>query len=128
MNRCLKCDSPEGSIHKAACPFVGIVQLSDTDQFINREKASELLKHTEQLINGDRARDYGDPHESFEKIAKLWSTYLHHDISVTDVGMMMILLKVARNGRGRNKPDNFVDICGYASLTGSQVFKNDNSK
>jgi len=95
---------------------------------ISREKASELLKHTEELINGERARDYGEPHQSFEKIAKLWSTYLHYDITITDVGMMMILLKVARNGRGKNKADNFVDICGYASLTGSEFFKNDDSK
>lgn len=95
---------------------------------ISRQKASELLKYTEQLINGERAQDYGEPHQSFEKIAKLWSTYLHHEISVTDVGIMMILLKVARNGRGKNKPDNFVDICGYASLTGSEYFKNDDSK
>lgn len=133
---CLGCGANYNEKHRKDCPvyypYAPSVSKSENvnivDNPINREKASELLKHTEQLINGDRARDYGDPHESFEKIAKLWSTYLHHDISVTDVGMMMILLKVARNGRGRNKPDNFVDICGYASLTGSQVFKNDNSK
>lgn len=95
---------------------------------LSREKAAELLRHTEQLINGERARDYGEPHQSFEKIAKLWSTYLHHEITITDVGMMMILLKVARNGRGKNKADNFVDICGYASLVGSEVFNNDSSK
>lgn len=92
---------------------------------LSRQKASELLKHTEQLINGERAQDYGEPHSSFEKIAKLWSTYLHTEITVTDVGMLMILLKVARNGRGKNKSDNFVDICGYASLVGSECFKNE---
>jgi len=89
---------------------------------LSRDKASKLLKYTEQLINGERAQAYGEPHQSFEKIAKLWSTYLHHEISITDVGMMMILLKVARNGRGNNKDDNFIDICGYASLVGSECF------
>lgn len=90
---------------------------------ITRQKAAELLAHTSELINGERSRDYGEPQQSFENIAQLWSTYLHTEITVTDVGMMMILLKVARNGRGKDKDDNFIDICGYASLAGSAVFK-----
>lgn len=125
---CPECGCAEGELHIPICPYYWTEPGVSVETRISREKASELLKHTEQLINGERAKDYGEPHQSFEKIAKFWSTYLHHEITVTDVGIMMILLKVARNGRGKNKPDNFVDICGYASLTGSQVFKNDNSK
>ena len=90
---------------------------------LDRKKAAELLAHTSELINGERAQAYGEPQQSFERIASLWSTYLHLPITVTDVGMMMILLKVARNGRGKDKDDNFVDICGYASLVGSAVFE-----
>ena len=123
MSKCSSCGAKFGELHNDNCEWLISLRDQSLSPTITREKASELLKHTEELINGERARDYGDPHESFEKIAKLWSTYLHHELTVTDVGMMMILLKVARNGRGRNKPDNFVDICGYAALTGSQVFK-----
>ena len=90
---------------------------------LSRERAAELLKEAAELINGERAKNYGEPQQSFENIAKLWSTYLGIEISVTDVGMLMILLKVSRNGRNRFKRDNFVDICGYASLIGSE---NDN--
>lgn len=90
---------------------------------LDRQKAADLLAYASELINGERARDYGEPQQSFKKIAMLWSTYLHQEITVTDVGMMMILLKVARNGRGKDKDDNFIDICGYASLAGSAVFK-----
>ena len=92
------------------------------DTPLSREKAADLLNHVKDLINGPRAQDYGPPQASFKKIAELWSIYLHTQITVTDVGMMMILLKVARNGRGKNKPDNFVDICGYSALTGSSCF------
>mgnify|MGYP000237464448 CR=1 FL=1 len=133
FGNCPSCGAGPGELHSDNCKFlIGGPKGADPEptyspreNVITRDKASELLKHTEELINGDRAKDYGDPHQSFQKIANLWSTYLHDEITVTDVGMMMILLKVARNGRGRNKPDNFVDICGYASLTGSQVFSKD---
>jgi hypothetical protein len=89
---------------------------------LSRQRAAELLAYTSEIINGERAQAYGEPQQSFEKIANLWSTYLHTEISITDVGMMMILLKVARNGRGKDKDDNFIDICGYASLVGSASF------
>jgi hypothetical protein len=92
---------------------------------LSRKRAAELLMHAAELINGQRAQDYGEPQQSFENIARLWSTYLHQEITVTDVGMMMILLKVSRNQRGKDKQDNFVDICGYASLVGSRIFNNE---
>ncbi len=134
---CYICGASQAEHHREGCTYLIGVKSPDVDpiqkvdeipNMISRQKAAELLAYTSELINGERAKDYGEPHQSFEKIAKLWSTYLHTDISVTDVGMMMILLKVARNGRGKNKQDNFVDICGYASLAGSEFFKNDNSK
>lgn len=130
---CPYCGAQEGSEHKKSCRWfeaeihvtkpLDINMKENLKSIITRQKAAELLAHTSELINGERARDYGEPQQSFEKIAELWSTYLHQPISVTDVGMMMILLKVARNGRGKDKDDNFVDICGYASLAGSAVFK-----
>jgi hypothetical protein len=90
---------------------------------LSRKRAAELLTEAAGLINGPRAQAYGEPQQSFENIAKHWSTYLGHEITVTDVGMMMILLKVSRHGRDpiRHKRDNLVDICGYASLTGGHL-------
>lgn len=86
---------------------------------ISREKAAELLHDTADLIDGVKAREYGEPDPSFRAIAHYWQEYLGVNVTVMDVGMMMILLKVARNGRDRKKLDNFVDICGYAALIGS---------
>jgi len=87
---------------------------------LSRKRAAELLHDTADLIDGEKAKAYGEPEESFKTIADLWTTYLHHPISKTDVAILMILLKVARNGRGRFKQDNFVDICGYSALAGSE--------
>jgi hypothetical protein len=86
---------------------------------LSRERAAKLLMEAAELINGERAKNYGEPQQSFENIAKLWSVYLGIDISVTDVSMLMILLKVSRNRTGQQHRDNFVDICGYAGLGGS---------
>jgi Domain of unknown function (DUF6378) len=97
---------------------------------LSRQRAAELLKEAADLINGPRAQAYGEPQQSFENIAKHWSTYLDHEISVTDVGMMMILLKVSRNGRdpARSQRDNFVDICGYSALVGGHLPTDDEEK
>lgn len=78
---------------------------------INREK---LLDEARRIVCGDRDRQYGKPEDNFEKISKLWSYYLTYPISKGDVAMMMILLKVAREGE-KHKHDNLVDIAGYAA-------------
>ena len=88
---------------------------------LSRERAAQILMEAAELINGERAQNYGEPEQSFENIAAHWSTYLGIEITPIDVGMMMILLKVSRNGRNRYKRDNVVDICGYASLIGGIV-------
>jgi hypothetical protein len=85
---------------------------------LSRQRAAELLKEAAELINGERAKTYGEPQQSFENIARLWSAYLDRPISVYDVGMLMILLKVSR-GRNNFHRDNPIDICGYSSLVGS---------
>ena len=56
---------------------------------------------------------YDQPEDNFEITAKLWSAYLGNPIQPEDVGMMMILMKVASE-RYMRKKDNLVDIAGYA--------------
>lgn len=63
----------------------------------------------------DRAREYGDPEDSFGLIAALWSRYTERDISSADVAVMMILLKLARVEGNPRHMDSWVDIAGYAA-------------
>lgn len=86
---------------------------------LSRKRAAELLHDTADLIDGEKAKAYGEPDDSFNDIAGYWSRYLGTNISAFDVGIMMILMKVSRGGRTRFKKDNLVDICGYAALVGS---------
>jgi Domain of unknown function (DUF6378) len=65
--------------------------------------------------------DYGPPAENVERIARLWSIYLQeaadlpHELTGRDVGVLMVLLKVAREAN-QQKRDNLVDIAGWAAV------------
>ena len=82
-------------------------------------KRDEILHTASELINGDRAKDYGDAYLNHMRIADFWNSYLDHEIKLTptDVATMMMLLKIARL-INEYKEDSFVDICWYAALAG----------
>ena len=82
-------------------------------------KRSDVLYTADSLINGDRQNDYGEAHESFEAIARMWSAYLRTHIESRDVCQMMALLKIARLRNGPHD-DSSVDACGYLAL-GSEL-------
>ena len=80
-------------------------------------KRDNVLAEASELINGDRAADYGDATLNHMRIAEFWNNYIDHQLklSASDVAIMMILVKVARCMESF-KDDSFVDICGYAAL------------
>ena len=59
-------------------------------------KREELLEKAESLVNGPRAKHYGDAYENHERIAKLWSVVLGVDITVPQVYLCLNQLKVSR--------------------------------
>lgn len=76
-----------------------------------------FLDQAKSIVNGDRAKEYGDVNESFGRIAALWSAYLSTDeaaitVDKFDVAKMMILMKVSR-AKDTNHRDSYVDIAGY---------------
>ncbi|ALF02203.1 hypothetical protein SEA_LADYBIRD_62 [Mycobacterium phage LadyBird] len=77
-----------------------------------------ILTTAEEIINGQRAQDYGDAKENHVRIANLWNTYLQKPdlISHDDVAVMMILLKIARFMENGYHHDTVVDIAGYAGV------------
>ena len=82
-----------------------------------------ILDKAAYLIDGDRANDYGDAQDNFERIATYWNTHLGliELITPTDVGIMMTLLKVARLHGEVKSIDSFVDVCGYMALAGEMA-------
>lgn len=90
------------------------------------EKRESLLETANRLINGERAKDYGDVKQNFQQIADLWSVYLNRHVSPSqsnhlhyvhlkgeDVANLMILMKVSRAQNGFHL-DSYIDIAGYA--------------
>lgn len=81
-------------------------------------KRDEILDEAKHLVNGPRAKDYGEAYDNHERVAKLWSSVLNINVSVSQVYMCLLLLKVARLVVTPNHKDSWIDIAGYASLGG----------
>jgi len=81
-------------------------------------KRAEILSKAESLVNGPRAKEYGDAHENHARIAKMWSVLLDTEVSVEQVYQCMIAVKLARLTVTPEHEDSWVDICGYAALGG----------
>ena len=73
----------------------------------------DILEEALAITNGDRATDYGDMKESFDRIAELWSPILGVPVTAKQVALCMIQLKISRCLTS-DKRDNWVDIAGYA--------------
>ena len=76
----------------------------------------EVLDTAIKTVCEERQDSYGTPEDNFAIIADLWSGYLGDvRLDAEDVAIMMILLKIARIQTGKFKPDNYIDIAGYAA-------------
>lgn len=75
----------------------------------------ESLHEAARLISSERNVHYGPPSENFKRIADLWSVILGVRVSMEDVAMCMVALKMARYAsKSGYQPDTWIDIAGYA--------------
>ena len=91
-----------------------MVDIKDYDS-MNR---AYFLDKAEELINGQRAQDYGDARDNHQRIADIWSVILRQQITPEQVCACMIGLKLARLANDMKQDDTWVDIAGYAALGG----------
>lgn len=94
---------------------------ANTDIDEPNERAN-ILNTAKKLINGDRAKDYGDPNENFGRIANLWNAQFAHKLNqpltAQDVAYALIHLKMSRLANTPGHRDSLIDVCGYAALSG----------
>ena len=76
----------------------------------------DALKIAADLIDVERAADYGDARRNFAHVAHLWRDAFGWDVDVEQVPLAMILLKVARLTSNARHEDSWIDIAGYAAL------------
>ena len=86
-------------------------------------KREDVLKKAINLINGERANDYGNAYDNHNRIAQLWSVVLGIKVTAQTVALCLILVKVARLITSPNKLDSWIDIGGYTALGGEFVEK-----
>ena len=75
-------------------------------------KREEILQKAIELINVDRAADYGPAYENHKRVAELWSVVFGIKINVFQVVLCLILLKIARLIYSPSKEDSWIDIGG----------------
>lgn len=83
-----------------------------------------VLEEAKQIIRSDRNKQYGEPEDNFSCIADLWTVYLGIGLNGYDVGMMMVLFKLARMMTGGYKRDSLVDLIGYAACAAEGMEEN----
>ena len=91
---------------------------------ISRNRES-FLKEAGELINGQRAKEYGPARKNHKRIADIWSILLDkklkEPITPEEVVACMIGVKVARLAEDINKDDSWLDVIGYAALGGEII-------
>ena len=85
-------------------------------------KRDEVLDTAKELINGPRAKEYGDAYDNFMRIADGWNIIVKEAHSTTGyltpqhVALMMDWLKTARLLNDLSSTDSWIDKCGYSAL------------
>lgn len=103
----------------------GIPLANDGESFmIGSFDRDKILESALGLVNGDRARDYGDAYEMHRRIAAGWTEILGVDVTPSQVALCMAWLKISRLVETPDHKDSFVDLVAYGALAGEVQFKN----
>lgn len=85
----------------------------------------EFLQAAGDIINGQRALDYGPADENHDRIAAIWSVVFGQHVTRQEVVLAMIGVKMARLANplqpDMKHEDTWVDICGYGALGGEMT-------
>ncbi len=79
-----------------------------------------VLEEAMRVVYGARQKSYDHPRENFAVIAALWSEIFDEEVSIKQVGLAMITVKIAREIHSTHR-DNFTDIAGYAEATARAI-------
>ena len=84
----------------------------------------DILKTASELVNGDRARDYGDAKLNHQRIADGWNVIIlaaiknHGGVTPAHVALMMDWVKTSRLLETIDHEDSWVDKAAYSCLGG----------
>lgn len=85
-------------------------------------RRNEVIDAAKDLINNDRAADYGDAYDNHGRICEGWNIIVrealktHGYLTPSHVALMMDWLKTSRLLTNMDKYDSWVDKVGYSAL------------
>lgn len=82
----------------------------------SRKETKSILEEAIEIVNGSRRTDYGDPVESFKRIAQM-ANLMSNSNDFTPVKCCIVLMatKLTRESNA-HKRDNIVDLAGYGYI------------
>jgi hypothetical protein len=75
----------------------------------------ELLEHAAGVVTR-RRREYGEPVDVFDAVAKRWTLVFGIDITAAQVVIALLDLKLVRLSRDPRHLDSLIDVAGYAAV------------
>lgn len=76
-------------------------------------RIADNLYHVENMLNGEKAEEYGNPRIMFQNISKRW---FGRDDAEVDVALMMAELKIERIKYDHSKEDSYLDAIAYLTM------------
>lgn len=76
---------------------------------------ADRIETAVELIDG-RVSVYGDPVDTFVRIAAMWSAILDHTVQPHEVPLMMAAMKIIRATQAPDYSDNVDDVEGYLDI------------
>ena len=73
-------------------------------------RIADNLDRVKNMLNGEKAEEYGDPQAMFRNISQRWFDV---DDAGTEVALMMAELKIERIKHDRTKEDSYLDAIAY---------------
>lgn len=93
----------------------------------NEKHRHYVLKTAADLIDGDRARDYGDASEMHRRIAVGWTEILGVEVKAQEVALCMAWLKISRIVESPSHADSYIDAVAYMALA-AEIEKRNSAK
>lgn len=76
-------------------------------------RIADNLHRVENMLNGEKAEEYGNPRIMFQNISKRW---FDRDDAEVDVAIMMAELKIERIKYDHSKEDSYLDAIAYLTM------------
>ena len=79
------------------------------------EDVASILDEAQEILEGDRESDYGDPVANFNRISGIASSILDYTITPEECVVVMMAVKLSRE-HYKHKRDNLVDLVAYTEI------------